>query len=398
MLEYKGKYGTAKVMLDTFEDEQAQKTISQIYEFLNHPAFTNPISLMPDLHMGEGAVIGFTMEMLPDKIIPNIVGVDINCAMFSINVGTSLLKKFLREELDSRIRSRVPFSQNVHDHFPRIDGGFWDAASEAHRRFTMKFNKKFKTSYSPMTFNIDWLKNKCEEIKMSYDRTIKSIGTLGGGNHFIEFGESQKSKDNWFTIHTGSRQYGFKIAKYWQRKAGKGALAYLTGDNIFGYLSDVVFAQHYAELNRLHMASHILEACELEWSDVSEIIKTSHNFIDFDDFIIRKGAIRSYIGEKMIIPFNMEDGIIICEGKSNPEWNYSAPHGAGRVDSRRWAKENLNLDEAKERMFEKGIYCSTMPLDETKLAYKDPKIIEDAIEPTAKIIDRLKPLFVCKGK
>jgi len=398
MLEYKGKYGTAKVMLDTFEDEQAKKTISQIYEFLNHPAFTNPISLMPDLHVGKGTVIGFTMEMLPDKMIPNIVGVDINCAMFAMNVGKSLLKRFSREALDLRIRSRVPFSQNVHDHFPGIDGGFWDAASEAHRTFTMKFNKKFKTSYSPMTFNIDWLKSKCEEINMDYDRTIKSIGTLGGGNHFIEFGESQKSKDNWFTIHSGSRQYGVKIADYWQRKAGKGNLAYLTGDNVFGYLSDVVFTQHYAELNRLHMASHILEACELEWSDVSEIIKTSHNFIDFDDFIIRKGAIRSYIGEKMIIPFNMEDGIIICEGKSNPEWNYSAPHGAGRVDSRRWAKENLNLDEAKERMFEKGIYCSTMPLDETKLAYKDPKIIEDAIEPTAKIIDRLKPLFVCKGK
>lgn len=397
MIEYTGKYGTAKVMLDTFEDDQAQKTISQIYEFLNHPAFTNPISLMPDLHVGEGAVIGFTMEMLPDKIIPNIVGVDINCAMFYINIGKLLLENLTREEIDSKIRARIPFSQDVHDYFPRIDGEFWDEASEAHRRFTMKFNKKFQTSYSPITFNTDWLKNKCKDIKMSYDRTIKSIGTLGGGNHFIELGKSQELEDYGFTIHTGSRQFGYKIAKHWQRKAGKGVLAYLTGDDVFGYLSDVVFTQHYAELNRLHIASNILEACGLEWSDVNEIIKTSHNFIDFDDFIIRKGAIRSYIGEKMIIPFNMEDGIIICEGKSNPEWNYSAPHGAGRVDSRKWAKENLNLDEAKMRMKEKDIYCSNLPIDETKEAYKDCKLIEDAIEPTAKIIDRLKPVLVCKG-
>jgi len=397
MLEYKGKYGTANVMLDTFEDEQAQVTISQIYEFLNHPAFTNPISIMPDCHKGEGTVIGFTMEMVPDKIIPNIVGVDINCAMFYMNIGKSIFIKFTREEIDSKIRENIPFSQNVHTHFPRIEGGFWDVASEAHRLFTMKFNKKFKTSYSPMIFNTDWLKSKCEDIKMDYDRTLKSVGTLGGGNHFIELGKSQETGDYGFTIHSGSRQFGYKIAKHWQRKAGKGSLAYLTGDDVFGYLSDVVFTQHYAELNRLFMASHILEACELEWSDVSEIIKTSHNFIDFDDFIIRKGAIRSYIGEKMIIPFNMEDGIIICEGKSNPEWNYSAPHGAGRVDSRRWAKENLDLDKAKHRMKQKDIYCSNLPLDETKEAYKDPKLIEDAIEPTAKIIDRLMPVLACKG-
>lgn len=215
-------------------------------------------------------------------------------------------------------------------------------------------------------------------------------------NHFIELGQSVYTKRHTFTIHSGSRQFGFKICKYWQKKAGKGDLAYLTGDDMFGYLSDTIFAQCYAEINRQHMANHLLEALGLNWYGVKEVIKSNHNFIDFDDFIIRKGAIRSYIGEKMVIPFNMQDGILLCEGKSNPEWNFSAPHGAGRLGSRRWAKENLDLDEARENMEQNDIYCSKLPLDEVKSAYKDPKLIEDAIAPTADIIDRFKPVLAMK--
>jgi len=391
MLEYRGKYGNAKVMIDVIDPA----TTKQIYEFLNNLVFTNPIAIMPDCHKGNGAVIGFTME-LTDKIIPNVVGVDINCGMFSMDLGKALFDHMSRMDIDQKIRQRVPFGTNVHKKTPFIDESFFVNASTEHRAFTMKYNKRFNTHYDPIHYDMDWLINKCEEWKMNFDRALKSIGTLGGGNHFIEIGISLLTGNYWATIHSGSRQLGQKVCNYWQRKAGKGQLAYLEGDDMFGYLTDMIFAQNYANLNRQHMASLVIEACGLGWNDVGMTVETSHNFIDFSDFIIRKGAIRSYVGEYMIIPFNMEDGILLCTGRSNPEWNYSAPHGAGRVDSRRWAKENLNLAEAKQRMDDQDIYASELPVDELKGAYKDPKLIEDAIEPTAAIVDRFKPVLAMK--
>ena len=391
MLTYKGKYGEAKVMIDSVDSA----TISQVYEFLNHEAFTNPIAVMPDCHKGNGAVIGFTMKMT-DMIIPNVVGVDINCGMFSMNVGKNVLAEMSREDIDGNIRDYIPFGTSVHSKNIIINEGFFDSVTQEHRKFVMKFNKQKETHYSPIEFSMKFLEQTCEKIGMDFNRAIKSIGTLGGGNHFIELGKSQLTGDYWFTIHSGSRQFGLKICNYWQRQAGKGQLAYLTGDDMFGYLTDMVFAQKYADLNRLYMASYVLEACRHGWSDVKQNIQTSHNFIDFDDFIIRKGAIRSYSEEYMIIPFNMEDGILLCSGRSNPEWNFSAPHGAGRVGSRRWAKENLKTEDAKHRMEQNDIYCSKLPNDELKGAYKDPKIIEEAIEPTAIIVDRFKPVLAMK--
>jgi len=391
MLEFQGKYGKAKVMIDDID----QTTISQIYEFLNHEAFTNPIAIMPDTHAGKGTVIGFTMKMT-NMIIPNIVGVDINCGMNSLNVGKNLLNNISREEIDQKIRTAIPFGTNVHTKTTDLDVEFWRMITEKHRTFVMKFNKQYGTSYGLTTFDKNWLQSKCDDIGVDYGRTINSIGTLGGGNHFIELGVSQLTDDYWFTVHSGSRQFGLKICNYWQKKAGKGQLAYLTGDDMFGYLSDMVFTQLYAQENRHTMVKLILEACNLSWNDVHAVVHTNHNFIDFDDFIIRKGAIKSYIGQLMIIPFNMEDGILICEGYSNPEWNYSAPHGAGRLGSRRWAKETLDLEAAEKSMKDKGIYFSKLPKDELKGAYKDPKIIEEAIKPTACIVDRLKPVLAMK--
>jgi tRNA-splicing ligase RtcB (3'-phosphate/5'-hydroxy nucleic acid ligase) len=392
MLEYKGKYGIAKVMLETFEND-GEKTVQQIYEFLNHPAFTNPISIMPDCHVGKGAVIGFTMK-LTDKVIPNVIGVDIGCGMLSCNFEKLLLDHVASlEELDQRIREKIPFSTSVNEKFEDIPNPFYMIANKKLKDFQTTFNNEFKTDYTIPVIDEEWIKNKCKEIDMDYERTVKSLGTLGGGNHFIEVGIG--NDDNfWITIHSGSRQFGLKIATYHQKKAGKGVLTYLEGQDMFNYLVDMNIAQIYADFNRIFMLNRITWITDIF---PFERISSVHNYIDFNDFIIRKGAIASYENSKMIIPFNMEDGILICEGKSNEEWNYSAPHGAGRVDSRRWAKENLSLDEAKHRMEEKGIYSSKIPIDETKLAYKDPKIIEDAIEPTATIINRLKPILSCKG-
>jgi len=391
MLEFQGKHGKAKVMIDDID----QSTISQIYEFLNHEVFTNPIVIMPDTHAGNGAVIGFTMEMT-DKVIPNVVGVDIGCGMRSINVGKGLLAEHTKSDIDAIIRKNIPFGTLVHNknHFDlRQEKSFWDICNSQLRSFVMKYNKRYMEQYDIPKYSFDWLEKKCSDIKIDLDRVVKSIGTLGGGNHFIEISKAQNTGDYWITVHSGSRQFGLKIATYWQKKAGRGPLSHLEGDNMFGYLRDMLFAQCYAEVNRGYMVNTICDLLDLE---KQEDISSVHNFIDFNDFIIRKGAIRSYSDEKMIIPFNMEDGILICMGKSNPDWNFSAPHGAGRLGSRRWAKETLNLDDAKHRMEKNNIFFSTLPKDELKGAYKDPSIIESAIEPTAIIIDRLKPIIAMK--
>lgn len=399
MLEYQGKYGKALVMLNELYD---QNTISQIYEFLNHPAFTNPIAIMPDCHYGKGAVIGFTMEM-SDMIIPNIVGVDINCGMLSLFFKPDNVKKLNIEDLDHQIRRSIPFSYQVHTDTnlatKMLNSEFYNLSNIHHRLFTEKYNKRYNTNYQPVTYNMKWLEDKCKQIKMDFKRCLTSIGTLGGGNHFLELGKLQKSKEFLFTIHSGSRQLGLKIADYWQHKAGGKVLSYLTGDDMFSYLTDMIFAANYAEANRDAMAKIIENILQIKAEDR---IETNHNFIEFKDFIIRKGAVRSYAGERMIIPFNMEDGLIICEGKSNPQWNYSAPHGAGRIGSRTAIKkkmrENSLIEEVKNRMKEKGIYTSLIPLDETKEAYKDPKIIEYCIEPTATILDRAIPILNMKAK
>ena len=395
MLNFRGEYGSADIMIDNID----QETISQIYEFLNNEVFTEKIVIMPDCHAGKGAVIGFTMP-ITDKIIPNIVGVDIGCGMLSHELPENILKMYTPKDIDNVIRRSIKLGKNVHE-TEKINlknhSLFWKVSNLLLSSFSKKYNEKFKTNYKSNEFNYEWLKQKCNQVGIDLGRTINSIGSLGSGNHFIELGQSQNTNRHWLTIHSGSRQFGLKIANYWQKKAGKGNLAALSGEDMFGYLADMIFTQFYAQANRSMMMSLICDELKIPEIPSSEnFIHSVHNYINFKDFIIRKGAISSYIGEKMLIPFNMEDGIIICEGKSNPDWNFSAPHGAGRVASRSWAKSNLNLEEAKQRMIEKDIYFSNLPIDELKGAYKDASIIENAIEPTATIVDRLRPILCIK--
>lgn len=319
-----------------------------------------------------------------------------NCGMLSFNVGEHLLNCYTREELDIKIRSSIPFGKSVHERAFPLPVNFLGPLNKIHSAFVSKYNYKFGTSYDSKDFTESIIEGLCTEIKISYERFKASIGTLGGGNHFIELGKSEKSGNYWFTIHSGSRQFGLKVCNYWQKKAGKGVFAYLTGDDAFGYLSDMVVAQQYATVNREIMFRLVCAICGINTRNINEVIRTNHNFIDFDDFVIRKGAIRSYKDEKMIIPLNMHDGILICEGKSNPEWNFSAPHGAGRLGSRRWAKETLSLEDAKQEMEDADIYFSKLPLDEVREAYKDASVIENALGPTATIIDRIKPVLAMK--
>jgi RNA-splicing ligase RtcB len=372
-----------------------------------------------------------------------------NCGMLSVNLGPDL--KLPLPEVDLKIRQHVPFGFNIHDksvldmkkEFP------WRRACSEAQKFALAYQEKFGTGMDLPVYDMDWFTSKCSRIGCDLGRGIKSLGTLGGGNHFIEIGIDTKG-NHWLTIHTGSRNFGKCICEYWQDKAikkvkkqskedrqkaikelkatytgkelydrikaFKGApeeveppeygcsdeLRWLEGEDALGYLFDMVFAQIYAETNRKLILASIIEALKIEPVDYAfmckDTIETIHNFIDFKDFIVRKGAIRSYAGERMILPFNMRDGILLCEGKSNPDWNYSAPHGAGRVLSRGQAKKRIDLETFKEQM--KDIYSTSVcagTLDEAPDAYKDAKLIEKAIEPTATIIDRIKPILNMKA-
>lgn len=399
MITINGKYTTAKVMIDNVESS----CLSQIYNFVNNEAFTNPVAIMPDTHAGMGTVIGFTMK-LGDKVIPNTIGVDIGCGMRMLTLGKNIFSDMEKEEIDENIRFTIPFGFNVNEK-PVIDmeNDFpWLEAVKEAIDFTNAFNRRFNTEFSATAFSYEWFLEKCKKIGMDTVRAELSIGTLGGGNHFIEVGKSEVTGNYAITVHTGSRQYGEKTCRFWQTIAketvGKrGGYEYLEGENMFGYLMDMLFAQKYAQFNRITILKRIKE--KVGYENGIEEIESVHNYIDFNDFIIRKGAITSYEGQKMIIPFNMRDGLLICEGKSNQEWNYSAPHGAGRVMSRGEAKKRILLEKFRDDM--KGVYSTSVckaTLDEAPDAYKDPSIIEEAIGPTAEIVDRVKPVINLKDK
>lgn len=440
MLEIRGKYTTAYVQIDDVE----QQCIDQIFRMVNNPAFTEQISIMPDTHAGKGSVIGFTMP-LTGKIIPNVVGVDIGCGMLSFNVGKSITEnKDKLLILDEKIRSAVPFGNQIQQRSAVPSKYFeknfpWSEANDIAKKFVLTYNKKFGTDFKFVEYTYDWFIKKQKEIGMRQDAEM-AIGTLGGGNHFIEVGKSANNGDIWITIHCGSRNFGKELCDFHQNKAKKliadkrnfnlkdkieeirktsvpteieanikqakkdlgldftdiniNGMEFLEGQDAMNYFLDMVFTQVYAKFNRQRISENILKVLG---SDVKETIECTHNYINFDDMIIRKGSISSYVGEKMIIPFNMADGLLICEGKSNADWNFSAPHGAGRLMSRGDASRKVDLEKFKFRM--KGVVSTSVcksTLDESPQAYKDPKMIEAAIAPTCTIIDRVKPILNLK--
>lgn len=429
MFELKGKYNKdCKIFIDEIESE----AIGLIQNILDQsPSEGVKVRIMPDVHAGKGIVIGFTMP-LTDYITPGWVGVDLGCGLVSAKFPKTT--ELNLEKINRKIRSEIPMGFDIHKESKFNIIPFGDVQKIADI-FVQKFNEKFKTTYTSPTYNEKWLTKKLKDIGMDAEKFYNSIGTLGGGNHYCEIGVSENTGDYWVTFHSGSRNFGLKIADYWNNVAnGKTSVVsndynkeldyikqhttpknlipkkiqelkdkykiginkeYLSGDNMMGYLFDMIFSQQYALWNRrvmLHLTQGILGINKFD-----EIIDTIHNYVDFNDFIIRKGAISSYEGKKMVIPFNMRDGMVICEGKSNEDWNYSGPHGSGRLMSRSKAKELVNLDDFKETM--KHVYSTsvkTSTLDESPFAYKDTKMIESLLEPTAIILDKVKPILNIK--
>ena len=398
MLELKGKFNEAKVFTDNIESE----CISQIIELLNQEAFKDAkIIIMPDCHAGAGCVIGFTGN-LGDKVIPNIVGVDIGCGMYCIELGKVDLDL---EFIDKAINQYVPSGVNTHK--SRI----------------VKFDK-LQELY-------------CYRDLKDTKRIEKSIGTLGGGNHFIEINEDENGV-KYLVIHTGSRNLGKQVAEYYQHLAiellsgkdelfkkqqeiiadykAKGKkkeieaaikklhsefkmkkpnvpdpLCYLTGEYRDKYIHDMGICQEYADLNRKTIAKIILDKCNL---NAVNSFTTMHNYIDIENNIIRKGSIAAYENDIVLIPINMRDGSLICRGKGNPDWNYSAPHGAGRIMSRSKAKDNVTLEDFEKSM--EGIYTTSVcqsTIDESPMVYKPMEEIMENIKDTVDILKVIKPIY-----
>lgn len=397
MLELQGKYATAKVFTDVVDEA----SISQVISLLNQPYTEGErVRMMPDIHAGAGCTIGTTMT-IRDKICPNLVGVDIGCGMETIRIKESHIEP---ERMDKVIREGIPSGFNIR--------------TKAHR-----FSK-----------SID-LSGLCCAKKVNIDRAYNSIGTLGGGNHFIE--ANTDDEDNiYIVVHSGSRHLGLEIANYYQEAAYNALtsyskeeidsvietlkasgraneiqaalkrlkskrspvpkhLAYVEGALFDQYLHDMKIAQRFAELNRQAMMDTIIKGMGFH---VEEQFTTIHNYIDIDNMILRKGSVSAQAGERLLIPINMRDGSLLCTGKGNEDWNFSAPHGAGRLMSRSAAKETFTVSEFKKEM--EGIYTTSVgrsTLDECPMAYKGMEDIVGNIEPTVSVDAVIKPIYNFKA-
>ena len=366
MIELKGKYNTAKL----FTDNAEQSALVQIQHMLDQEFIAgSKIRIMPDAHMGMGCTIGTTMTVI-DKIVPNLVGVDIGCGM-----ETAILKDKHIElsQLDKTIHQYIPAG--------------------------------FKIRNTPHHYNedIDLSLLRCNK-HVDTDRAEHSIGTLGGGNHFIELGKDEEGI-LYLIVHSGSRNLGKQVCDHYQNLAadklnrkGKGAdrmLAYLEDTLFDDYLHDMAIVQNYADINRKAIVKDLEKRMKLK---ITDQFTTIHNYIDIDSMILRKGAISANKGERVLIPINMRDGSLICIGKGNEDWNCSAPHGAGRIMSRKEAKNSITLPEYEKAM--QGIYSTTVnrkTIDEAPFAYKPMEEIITNIADTADIIKTLKPLYNFKA-
>lgn len=370
------------------------KTREQINEISNSEAYKEcTIRVMPDCHSGKGCTIGSVIQY-KDKIIPNTVGVDIGCGMSVLHLGQINIDL---QKFDNIVNEFIPSGFGVYD-------------------------KPIYQNY----------KNNFIANIQNWEYVLCSIGTLGGGNHFIELDEDNKN-NKYLVVHSGSRNLGVQVCEYWQNKAistdnskernelinrlkAEGRqkeiqtelnklkkpiinkeLAYIEGEDLEGYIHDMKLCQKYAELNRRSIISAI---CNRMWghSINGNYFSTIHNYIDIPNKIIRKGAILANKGKKVIIPMNMRDGSLICIGKGNKDWLCSAPHGAGRVMSRIKAKESFNLEDFKSSM--NGIYTTSVceeTIDEAPMVYKPIEQIMADIKDTVDIIKVIKPIYNFKA-
>ena len=398
MIEIRGKYNEAKIFADVVDSA----SIAQVQELCNQE-FTagSRIRLMPDIHAGAGCTIGTTMT-ITDKVVPNLVGVDIGCGMETVRIREGRLEL---QKLDKLIREKIPSGFAIRD------------------------------SAHPYLSQID-LSELCCARHVDLPRAERSIGTLGGGNHFIEV-DRDDDGNLYLVVHSGSRHLGVEVASHYQQAGYKAlnrvddasvealvarmkaegrekeipkeikrlknarqtripkALAYVSGDLFAQYIHDMRIVQRFAMLNRQAMVDVIVKGMKLH---VEEQFSTIHNYIDTDARILRKGAVSAKAGERLLIPINMRDGSLLCVGKGNADWNFSAPHGAGRLMSRADARQSFTVSAFKKQMA--GVYTTSVSkatLDECPMAYKGMEDILNQIGPTADVEKILRPIYNFKA-
>ncbi|MFJ7372462.1 RtcB family protein [Lysinibacillus capsici] len=395
MIEINGRFTNAKIFAQT----ALQTAVDQIQE-LTDQAFMagTKVRIMPDYHAGKGCVIGTTIQ-LQDRVVPNLVGIDVGCGVFVAQLDVTTVDF---AQLDAIIRTYVPSGQDIHKEV------------SPSRHFVEFEGKQFRAS------------------GLKDDYTNLSLGTLGGGNHFIELAKDEDDQ-HYLLIHTGSRYVGAKVANWHQKRAYENLrredltekieamkqqgrqqeiqsmiqaykeqrpfvpkdLSYLEGEAFHDYIHDMKIAQQFARMNRWTIAETIAKQMDWHFTDTFDTI---HNYIDTETMTLRKGAVRANKDEKLVIPMNMRDGSLICIGKGNAEWNYSAPHGAGRMFSRRAAKKALNMADFKDTM--QGIWTTSVneeTLDEAPMAYKPMTEITSAIRETVDIVKVIKPVYNFKA-
>lgn len=395
MIELKGKYNDAIVYTDLIDES----TVSQIVDLCGQEfAKNSKIRIMPDCHSGKGCVIGTTMT-IKDKVVPNLVGVDIGCGVITVKLKD---KQIDFQKLDEVIRKYIPSGMNIR-----------------------------KTPHRLLEYTrVEDLRCVC---KINTGRADLSLGTLGSGNHYME-ADVDKEGNIYLVVHTGSRNLGKQVAEYYQNLAIKKLTSnkeikqeliktlkeqgrekeiqselkkikettnipkdfcYLEGSDFEDYIHDMRIVQQYANFNRLAIVEEIVNHMGFT---IEEKFITIHNYIDTKNMILRKGSISAQKGEKVLIPLNMRDGSIIAIGKGNEEWNCSAPHGAGRILSRNKAKEQVSLDEYKKSM--EGIWTTSVnesTIDESPMVYKPMELIIDNIQDTVDIVDIIKPVYNYKA-
>lgn len=402
MFTIKGKYSEIKIFASIIEDE----ALNQLYQMANHPVTEgSKVAVMPDVHCGKSACIGFT-QTIKDKVVPNLVGVDIGCGMLVLKVS----KDFIMDlpKLDKVIHQKIPSGMNHRDS---------------------------KHPFADKTHLQDLI------CPVNAEKLLLSVGSVGSGNHFIEV-DTDENGDYYIVIHSGSRHLGIEVAKYYQNKAieywmeggvkfsigrskliqdlkssGRQAeiadalkkydekkvkmpaeLAYLEGSLMEDYLHDMKIAQEYAMLNREAMLDVIISEMGIKKLHILDKFCTIHNYIDLDNMILRKGAISLQKDELAIIPGSMQFGSLIVRGKGNAEANFSGPHGFGRLMSRSKAKETLKMEDFKNAM--DGIYTtciSTSTIDEAPMAYKPAESILSNIEPMCEVVSHIRPIYNFKS-
>lgn len=377
-----------------------QDARSIIYSFVNHRMFEgSKIRIMPDVHAGKDIVVGFTAPFR-DCVNPDHIGGDIGCTVSTTITATPVVSEQF-EELERQIRHYVKFGMTQQEHTMFKESEFY--------AFLKKRVAEAKVAWSEYVDNADVSERGIEKLLNRVEMNAKTffcqIGTVGSGNHFVEIGVTPEGNYA-ITVHCGSRNFGQKVWKYWHTIAhnptfNHPSVGYLAGEQMRGYITDMVIAQAYAEFNHIIIHRLITDIFRRVCGsiDTVEQIITTHNYIDFKGRMMRKGAVASLEGQKLVIPFNMRDGLIICKGKSNPEWNCSAPHGAGRLMSRSAAKELIDMEEYKQSMA--NIYSTSVQrdtIDESPMAYKDPMEILEAIQDTVEVLYFIKPVINMKSR